>query len=417
MDLRKLLAVAKWEFIEKARTKAFLISLVLTPAIMVITGIVPSFLASRSETDTKKFAVYDETESLREPAQERLTKRNKLENGKPSYDLVPVNTTLMPRDVFLKEYTPRVMKGDFTGLFIIPKNVDSLHTIEYRSNNVGNIRDISTIENAFEKSLAEARAVQKGIDLAVYKSLSTPLETTSIRISKDGKASESNFLQTFGVAYGSVAVLFILVLTTGQILVRGLVEEKSNRIMEILISSCSPFELMMGKLIGLSGLGIAQALVWSSFAVGLIFYFNVPLEILSPLPITLIFVLLGYVLYAAILLGLGSLTTTDQEAQQATSSATLFLVLPIALISVVLQNPNSLIARVMSFIPLTAPTVMAMRIAVQQPPAWEIALSIALLVIATVIVVFFAAKIFRVAILVYGKRPTLPEILDFLRAK
>jgi ABC-2 type transport system permease protein len=417
MDIRKLLAVAKWEFIEKARTKAFLISLVLTPALMVVTGIVPSFLASRSETDTKKFAVYDETESLREPAQARLAKRHKLENGKPSYDLVPVNSTLMPRDVFLKEYTPRVLKGDFTGLFIISKKVDSLHTIEYRSNNVGNIRDISTIENAFEKSLAEARAVDKGIDLALYKSLSTPLETTSIRISKDGKASESNFLQTFGVAYGSVIVLFILVLTTGQILVRGLVEEKNNRIMEILISSCSPFELMMGKLIGLSGLGIAQALVWSSFAVGLIFYFNVPLEILSPLPITLIFVLLGYVLYAALLLGLGSLTTTDQEAQQATSYATLFLVLPIGLISVVLQNPNSLIARVMSFIPLTAPTVMVMRIAVQQPPAWEIALSIALLVFATVIVVYFAAKIFRVAILVYGKRPTLPEILDFLRAK
>ena len=136
MDIRKLLAVAKWEFIEKARTKAFLISLVLTPALMVITGIVPSFLASRSETDTKKFAVYDETESLREPAQERLAKRHKLENGKPSYDLVPVNTTLMPRDVFLKEYTPRVLKGDFTGLFLIPKNVDSLHTMEYRSSSL-----------------------------------------------------------------------------------------------------------------------------------------------------------------------------------------------------------------------------------------------------------------------------------------
>jgi ABC-2 type transport system permease protein len=417
MDIRKVLAVAKWEFVEKARTKAFLFSLVFTPALMFAMSFIPSFLASRSETDTKKFAVYDETAVLRESAQERLQKKYRLNNGKPSYDLVPVNAALMSREVFLKDYTARVLKGDFTGLFIIPKNIDSVRKIEYRSDNVGNIKDIVAVESALEKSLAELRASEKGIDVEVYKSLAAPLETTSIRVSKSGEASESNFLETFGVAYGSVVILMILVLTTGQILVRGLVEEKNNRIMEILISSCSPFELMMGKLIGLSGLGIAQALTWSGFAVGLILYFKVSLSILSPLPITLLFVLLGYVLYASLLLGLGSLTTTDQEAQQATSYATIFLVLPIALISVVLQNPNSVIAKALSYFPLSAPTVMAMRIAVQQPPAWEIALSLGIILLTTVVVIFFAAKIFRVAILVYGKRPTLPEILEFLKEK
>lgn len=417
MDIRKILAVAKWEFLEKARTKAFLISLILTPGIMIITSIVPGLIASRSETDTKKFVVYDETTVLRQAAQERLTKKYRLDNGKPAYDLVPVDVSSVKRETFLQDYSVRVMKGDFTGLFVVPKDIDSAHTIEYRSNNVGNVRDINAIETALEKSLAELRAVEKGIPLETYRNLATPLETKSIRLSKSGEASETNFLQTFGVAYGSVVILFILVISTGQILVRGLVEEKNNRIMEILISSCSPFELMMGKLIGLSGLGIAQALVWSSFAVGLVIYFNVPLTMLASLPLTLIFVLFGYVLYASLLLGLGSLTTTDQEAQQTTSYATLFLVLPIALISVVLQNPNSIIAKVMSFIPLTAPTIMAMRIAVQQPPAWEIALSLVSLLAATVIITYFSAKIFRVAILVYGKRPTLPEILDFLRDK
>jgi ABC-2 type transport system permease protein len=417
MNIAKLLTVAKWEFVEKARTKAFLISLIATPLIMGAFAALPSLLALRGDSDTKKFAFYDETMSLREGAQERLNKKYKLENGKPNFDLVPVDTRIMKRADFLKDYTARVFKGDFTGLVIIPADVETTHQIEYRSDNVGNIRDIGSLESAIEKTLAEQAAVKRGIDVATYKSLAQPVETKSIKVSKTGEAKESGFGEAFGVAYGSVLILFILILGTGQILVRGLVEEKSNRIMEILVSSCSPFELMMGKLVGLSGLGIVQALVWSVFGIAAVSYFGAPITALSSVPITLVFMLLGYLLYASLLLGLGSLTTTDQEAQQVTSYATMLLVLPVTMIVLVLQNPNSLVARALSFFPFTAPTIMAMRMAIQMPPVWEIALSMVLLVVATVVVVFFSAKIFRVAILVYGKRPTLPEIINFLREK
>jgi ABC-2 type transport system permease protein len=126
---------------------------------------------------------------------------------------------------------------------------------------------------------------------------------------------------------------------------------------------------------------------------------------------------LGYVLYASLLLGIGSLTTTEQEAQQVTGYVTLFLVLPLAMIISVLQSPNSTLAKAMSLFPLTAPTAMVMRISVLMPAWWEIALSIALLLVSIVVVTYFSAKIFRVAILVYGKRPTLPEVLALLREK
>jgi ABC-2 type transport system permease protein len=416
MNFAKLFTVAKWEFIEKARTKAFIISLVATPILMGVFAALPSLLALRNDSDTKKFAFYDETMSLREGAQERLAKR-KLDNGKALFDLVPVDARIMSRADFLKNYTPRVFKGDFTGLVIVPADIATTHQIEYRSDNVGNIRDIGSIESAVEKTLSEQTAVKKGIDLETVKSLAQPLETTSIKVSKTGEAKESGFGEAFGVAYGSVVILLILITGTGQILVRGLVEEKSNRIMEILVSSCSPFELMMGKLLGLSGLGIMQALVWSLFGIVAVSYFGAPLTALSSVPITLVFMLLGYLLYASLLLGLGSLTTTDQEAQQITSYSIMLLLLPLPMIVLVLQNPNSVLARTLSFIPFTAPTIMAMRMAIQMPAVWEIALSMALLVVATIVVVYFSAKIFRVAILVYGKRPTLPEILGFLREK
>lgn len=146
-------------------------------------------------------------------------------------------------------------------------------------------------------------------------------------------------------------------------------------------------------------------------------YFGVSISALSNLPVTLLFMLFGYLLYASLLLGLGSLTTTEQEAQQITSYATMLLIVPMTLLTVVLQNPNSTIAKVFSYIPFTAPTIMAMRISIQMPPLWEIALSLTLLLLATVIVTYFSAKVFRVAILVYGKRPTLPEIWEFLKDK
>ncbi|MCU0426145.1 MAG: ABC transporter permease [Candidatus Kapabacteria bacterium] len=417
MNFQKLFAVARWEFIEKARTKAFIISLLLTPAIMILFGTLPSLLALRGDDNTKKFAFYDETMALREPVQAILNQKYKLKDGRPNFDLVPVDAKLMNREAFLKDYSPRIFNGDFTGLFIIPANVEEKHLLEYRSDNVGNIRDIKSIESAIEKVLTEQAAVKKGIDLVVFKSLSQSLETTSLKISKSGDVKESGFLEVFGVAYASVLILFILILGTGQILVRGLVEEKSNRIMEILVSSCSPFELMMGKLIGLSGLGIVQAMVWSGFGVGAVLYFGVSVSALGNIPLVLVFMLFGYLLYASLLLGLGSITTTDQEAQQITSYVSLLLVVPMTLLTVVLQNPNSVIAKVLSFIPFTAPTIMAMRISIQLPPIWEIALSLGILLVSTVIITYFAAKIFRLAILVYGKRPTLPEVLAFLKEK
>lgn len=417
MNFKKLFAVARWEFIEKARTKAFLISLIATPLMMGVFAALPSLLALRSETDTKKFAFYDETNSLYVPVSETLTQKYRLSNGKPNYELVPVDARSISREDFLKEYSARIFNGDFTGLFVIPADVENSRKIEYRSDNVGNIRDINAMERSVEKALSEAAAVKKGIDIAVFKSLSQSLETTSLKISKGGNVQQSSFFEVFGVAYASVLALFILILGTGQMLVRGLVEEKSNRIIEILISSCSPFELMMGKLIGLSGLGIVQALAWSLFGVGAVMYFGASLNFLSNVPITLVYILFGYVLYASLLLGLGSLTTTEQEAQQITSYATLLLILPLTMITLVLQNPNSLIAKVFSYIPFTAPTIMAMRISIQMPPAWEIALSLGLLLLATIVVTYFSARIFRLAILVYGKRPTLPEIWEFLKEK
>jgi ABC-2 type transport system permease protein len=415
MRLHNLLTVAQWEFIEKVRTKAFVVSLVLTPLFAAAMAVLPALLASRADQTTKRFAVYDETASLVQPAQQRLTEKYVLANGNPAFELLAVDTQAMNVPTFLQQYAPKVFGEEFTGLVVIRSDVAQTRTIEYRSENVSNIREIERLSTTFEKLLAEQLALKSGINANLFQELNKPLKTKTVKISKSGDAKEAGFIQTFGLAYGSVIVLFILVVVTGQILVRGLVEEKSNRIIEILISSCSPFELMMGKLLGLSGLGIVQATVWAIAGLGIMLYSGTPLSLLANVPLVVVFTLLGYVLYASLLLGIGSLTTTEQEAQQVTGYVTLFLVLPLAMIISVLQSPNSTLAKAMSLFPLTAPTAMVMRISVLMPAWWEIALSIGLMLASIVVVTYFSAKIFRVAILVYGKRPTLPEVIAFLR--
>jgi ABC-2 type transport system permease protein len=414
--LQKIIGVARWEFVEKARTKAFVISILLTPIMMAVFGTLPSILASREDTDTKRFAVYDETSSLVQPAQERLAQKYKLSNGKLQYELVPVDVQSMSVEQFRTTFAARVFNGDFTGMFIVPKDVARTYTLEYRSDNVGNVREINRIERELQQEIAERFANAQGISKEVYEGLTKSLSTSTIKISKTGEAKESGFLQTFGTLYASILISFLLIIYTGQMLVRGLMEEKSNRIMEILVSSCSPFELMMGKLIGLSGLGVIQGVAWIGMGIGALAYFGGPVQsVLQNLPLTLLYTLLGYLLFASLLLGIGSLTTTEQEAQQITGYVSLFAMAPLIIIFPILQNPNGTIARILSFFPLTTSATMIARSSVVMPAWWEIALTLVLLLVSILFVTYLAAKLFRVGILVYGKRPTLPEVLSFLR--
>jgi ABC-2 type transport system permease protein len=416
MNIQKTLNVARWEFMEKIRSRAFIASLLVTPLLFVVIGGLQAFLMKRGDDETKRFAMYDETMSFVAPLQERLNERYKLPNGKPMYELAPVDAASIPLMSFMQSYTPRVFREEFRGLFIIRKDLETTHKFEYRSNNVGNERDVNKIESALEKVLAEQLAVRSGITIETYKNISKPLEAKMVKISKNGESKESGFGETFATAYVSMMLLFMLNAFTGQMLVRGLLGEKNNRIMEILVSSVSPTELMFGKLFGLCAVGIVQAVAWISLAIGVAGYFGSSLtNILAGLPWIALFTTLGYILNSSMLLGVGSIASSEQEAQQIAGYFSILLIVPLVAIIPIVENSNSTIARVLSFIPFTAPTAMIARISVIMPPIWEILVSVAGLLATIMLVMYAAAKIFRAAILMYGKRPTLPEIIGFLR--
>jgi ABC-2 type transport system permease protein len=235
-----------------------------------------------------------------------------------------------------------------------------------------------------------------------------------VKLTEKGEA-EGDFMKTFFSAYVFMMMLFLLIVSSGQILVRSVIEEKSNRIIEVLVSSCTPTELMAGKVLGLSGLGFTQIGFWSLMGLAASLQFGV--EIVAPANALLLIVyfVLGYLLYAAIFIGVGSPVSTEQAAQQVTSYLVIILLVPIVMTLPAMRNPDATWIKVLTYIPLLTPTMMALRIPISMPPVHEILLTILLLIGSIVGAMVAAGRIFRIAILMTGKTPSLKEIFRWIK--
>lgn len=412
----KALQVALWEFLEKVKTKAFIISLVLMPVIMVGFGILPTFLSMREDEKPVTIGIVDESGSVVKPLAEELDQKYKLKGGQPNYvikNLAEQGGKLPTKE----EVNKMVAGGSMEGYFFIPKSVYDSGKVEYRSENVGNIKLQERFSRAFEDVVMEKRFAEQNIDPSLMKKLIANVDIKSIKLSQKGEEKEAGFVETFFSAYIVIMMMFFLILTNGQLLVRSVVEEKSNRVIEVLLSSCSARDLMTGKIIGLSALGLLQLFIWGAMGFAVTVQFK-GVTIIAPenLLASFAYLIFGFLLYAGIFVAVGSPVTTEQEAQQLTGYITIFLIAPIVLILPIMQSPDSLMVKVLSYIPLLTPTLMVLRMAVQMPPLWEILATLGVLAVSSLFMMWAAGKIFRTAILVYGKRPTIPELIRWVRA-
>ena len=412
----KAFQVAMWEFMEKVKSKAFIISLVLMPVIIAGMAILPAMLATKVDEEPIQVGIIDNTQKLVQLLSEKLDHDFRLKNSQPNYilrNLLEGRTLEEAR----KEANKLVASDEIEGYFLIPGTAFDSGKVEYRAKNVGNFKIQERFSRAIEQVIIENRLVSRGFDTELIRKLTAGIDVKSIKISEKGEESESSFGETFAKSYIGLLMLIFMVLTSGQLLVRSMVEEKSNRVIEVLLSSCTPRDLMAGKILGLSGLGILQMLVYA--CMGLALALKTDTNLLQPeyFLLTLLYAILGYLFYAAIFVAAGSPATTEQEAQQITAYISMLLVAPFALMMLVMQNPNSVIVKVLSYIPLLTPSIMVLRVSIQMPSMWEILATTALMIGSTIVMMWVAGKIFRVAVLSYGKRPTLPELYRWVREK
>ncbi len=261
-------------------------------------------------------------------------------------------------------------------------------------------------------------------DPALRRRVADPLENLQARIlSGTGQERGGGMIFTFLVPYFLAIFLVMTIFSSSGYLLQSVAEEKESRVVEILISSVRPTELMAGKVLGLGALGLTQVLIWLGSAWGFTGGMATLLATLGNIGIParvfvlgVVYYLLGYLLYAVLMAGVGALGTTLRESQQLGGIFSFAAVIPYTIASFVMINPNAPIARVFSFFPLTAPTMMMLRVPLGEVPWVDVAGSIGVLLLSIPAALWLGAKLFRVGLLIYGKRPTMREIWRILRS-
>ena len=414
--MNKAFAVARWEYLEKIKSKAFLIGLFVTPILMVVMGVLPSLFATQEDNETKVIGILDQTGTVAPQFAQRMQERYKLGNGQPNYLIqILAQGEGMKLDQAIADADQRVAHDEITGYCIVHGGQSDDKIIEYHSKSVGDFRVGMRIEETLKGILAEKRAVAIGLDPKLLKDLNVQLDVRMVKLSKKGEKEEAGFERVFISAYVFLMMLFLLIVTSGQMLVRSVLEEKSNRIVEVLVSSCSPTELMAGKVLGMSGLGFTQMAFWALIGVAVSVQFGTNIIPAGHAALLVIYFVLGYLFYAAVFIAAGSPLNTEQEAQQVTSYLVMILVIPIVLALPAMKNPEAGWLRVLTFIPFLTPTMMALRIPIQTPSALEIIATILLMIASIYVAMVVAGRIFRVAILATGKSPKLSEIVRWVK--
>src|ERR1039457_1700946 len=414
--MKKTLIIAKWEYIEKIRTKAFIISMFVTPAILLLFTIAPTWFARHEEDSTKVYGIIDTSRIYFSQLKDNL-EQIKLNDDQPKYIIINLFDTKIKVDDLKKSADVDVIRNRLQGyLLILNGGTDNIR-VTFRSKGSGSFDDIGKIEGEFNKVKNQIQLEKAGVDSSIINSVSKYVGINPIKIEENGKESKADFLTMFFSSFIFIMLLMMMILSTGGMLVRSLLEEKSNRLIEILVSSCSKKELLAGKVIALSGLGFTQILIWGILALVTARTALIPMEAFDNIFPMLGFFILGYVFYVSIFVGIGSVVSTEQEAQQLTSYISIILILPTIFAVSAIQNPGSSVIKILSYIPFTSASIMMLRLKIETIPPGEI-LSVVLIMLLTIyLTITFSSKLFKIGILSYGKRPTLKELIRWIREK
>jgi ABC-2 type transport system permease protein len=409
VNFAKVGAILRREYVESVRKKSFLFGLVATPLLMIAMLYVPLAARRLFADQPLRLAIVDRAGGWAELARDAISERG---------DRTTIEIAPEPHAP-LTALEARVRAGELTGWILFPDDFASTGRFQYSSRGIPEPALLEQITHRIERVVARRRAAAFGLDSTAAEQLLQPIEIKTLQLGSDGEI-ETDFTRMYLRAVTLVFILFFALMPTGQILMRSVIEEKSNRVIEVLLSSVTPREIMTGKILGLGAVGLTLLGTWAACAVLLSLRAGAAAAgdaaFIDP-RLALVFLLYfvpGYFFYAALLAGVGSLCTSEREAQPFLSPISLLLVFPIMIGFVVAQHPDHAAVRALSFIPFFTPSLMLFRHAIQEPPAWETLATWSTLVAAAFAMVVLAGRVFEVGVLMTGKRPTLPELARWL---
>lgn len=427
--MHNILIIAKREYLERVRSRSFVIMTILIPVLMFGAVGGPALLMTRTGNETKRMVVVSPDRDTAEMIRSRIEQRQdeKKAETKPSTkrNLPPTNFTVEiiteATDAERAALTAKVNKKELDGFLWATPDAIAAKKLDFVTRDTSSFIDNGLLGQAVSDALRRSALKSKGLDQNDIEAALAPVDVEAVSpLGKDAANPQVMFFATFGM----VMVLYMSVLLYGINVMRSILEEKTSRVMEVMLSTASANEMMAGKILGVGAVGLTQVVLWAATAgllsAGTLIASASLLKnvVTAKLLISFgVFFLLGYVLYSTLCAAVGSMVNSEQEAQQLQFLVMMPMILSIIVSVNIFQHPASPIAFWGSIFPFTAPLIMFTRISMQQPPpaAWEIGLSISLMLATIFAMTWLCGRIYRVGILMYGKKPNLPEILKWIK--
>lgn len=434
----KTLIILKREYAQIVQKKSFILGILLTPVIMALFMLLPAWLADKKAIDPEPIAIMDAGgEGIGEQFAAALDKY-RLDDGRPYYKVKQTFTSFEGPARFQQIYDSLSLDIADLGvryfLVIRPAAAAVPNDSIFLVANNEDFRSMSRFETELSNIVSSKRLKASTVNLPIDSVLAL---TARIDLSRrDTTGSAVDFRVKYFSALVFVMLIYMMIFGYGQTVMRSVIDEKNSRIMEVMVSSVTPFQLMAGKLLGLGAAALTQVAIWIVLGLGMLGFSNsmaiqidpsIMRVVFSPMIVVFfaLFLISGYLLYSAVFALLGSIVNSEKEAQNFMFPVVICLILPMMVGLAVVQDPNSTLAVTLSMIPFIAPTMMVMRIVFIAPTTTEFSLfsgilgqsilSFLLVVVAIIGMVWLCAKIFRIGILMYGKRPTLPEIIKWIK--
>ena len=447
--MSKIFLVLAREFLTRVRKKSFIIMTILAPLLFAGLMVVPMIIATMDDTKERSIAVIDDSGLFKNKITETEYLKFVYLDGVTVSD---IQSTFSESGYYAVLYIGSMVANTPDAVILYSDKQPSMDITSHIS---------SAIKNEIETQKLKTYDIENLDD--ILKSIKTNVRVRTIKWSKDGEAKESSSELVFGLAYILSFLVYMLIFMFGSQVMRGVIEEKTSRVVEVIVSSVKPFQLMMGKILGIAAVSLLQIVIWLILTFGLVSaagsifldsskkvvaqketvtnlmeqagvaqtvteaadqpsFANEMMTALSNINFVLIiggfifFFIGGYLLYAAMFAAVGSAVDSEADTQQLILPVTIPLILAIVVMVSGLKSPDGSLTFWFSIIPFTSPIIMITRLP-YGVPTWKLALSAALLVISFVAITWLAAKIYRVGILLYGKKHTWKEMWKWIKYK
>ncbi len=445
--MRKMFVIMKREYLQAVRKKVFIIMTLLFPFLMAGLVFLPGLMMSKG-MGQKRIAVLDGTGKLQDAFANANAKENEEKvdakkeaqkaiegggrRGLPSqFTIEYVNQESKDVDKESKAYLARLTRDDeaadkLEGVFVIPGKalVDQETPMIYYSRSATDFMTQQRLGRLANRSLQSLRLSENGVKPELVEELLQDLPVDAVQLSRSGEkktGGELNFIFAFILG----ALLILPSFVYGQETMRGIVQEKTDRVVEVLVSSVTPMELLTGKILGIAAVGLTQIFVWLTI-IGLAGAYGAAVAAAADINLAqfvrpsvfayfFLFFILAYLTYVCIYAIAGAVCNSEKEAQQFVMPIMMLMMTPYFLMMPIIMNPDAPFAVVFSLVPVFGPITMFVRTTVTEPPMWHLAVSIGISLITILAFFWITAKIFRIGILSYGKRPTIPELWKWIK--